>query len=106
MRGIIPNKKQKLSLAKKYRQYLRGMHEPSDKLHNKYNIFDDLNTADKAMTKEAGLFMQQSNGEGKSRNKSEKIFKENGEKIMPKDRGRKAIKKPKQLKVKSEARYG
>jgi hypothetical protein len=36
----------------------------------------------------------------------EQISKENGEKIMPKDRGRKAIKKPKQLKVKAEARYG
>lgn len=106
MKSIVPNKKQKLSLAEKYRQYLRVMLEPSDKLHNKYNIFDDLNTTDKAMMKEARLFIHRSNGAGKSRNKSEKIFRENGEKIMPKDKGRKAIKKPKQLKVKPEARYG
>lgn len=106
MHGITPNMKQKLSLAAKYRQYLSELPEPLDKLHNKSNIFDDLNTTDKAMMKEAKLFIHRSNGAGKSRNKSEERFKGNREKIMPKDRGRKAIKKPKQLKVKPEARYG
>ena len=78
MHGIVPNKKQKLSLAKKYRQYLRGMPEPSDKLSNKYNIFDDSNTSDKAMMKEAKLFIHRGNGVDNSHNKSEEIFKENG----------------------------
>ncbi len=96
MKSIVPNKKQKLSLAKKYRQYLRGMSEPSAKLHNKYNIFDDLNTIDKAMMQEARLFIYRSSGAGKSRNKFEMIFKE---KTMPKDRGRRSIKKPKQVKT-------
>ena len=106
MNIIAPNKKQKISLAKQYRQYLSEQPEPLDKLHNKSNIFDDLNTTDNAMMKEAKLFIHRSNRAAKSRNKSEDIFKGNREKIMPKDRGRKAIKKPKQIKVKPEARYG
>lgn len=106
MHGIAPNMKQKLSLAKKYRQYLSELPGPSDKLHNKYNLFDDVNSVDKALMKEAKLFIHRSNGAGKSRNKSKERFKGNREKIMPNDRGRKAIKKPKQLKVKPEARYG
>lgn len=96
---IAPNKKQKLSLAEKYRRYLSEQSEPSDKLHNKSNIFDDLNTNDKAMMKKAKLYLFRRNGAGKSHNKSEKMFKESREKIMPKDRGRKAIKKPKQGKA-------
>lgn len=106
MRNIVPNKKQTLSVREKYRQYLSEQPEPSDKLHNKSNIFDDLNTTDNAMMKETKLFIHRSNGAGKSRNKSGETLKENREKIMPKDRGRKAIKKPKQLKIKPEARYG
>jgi hypothetical protein len=106
MKSIVPNKKQKLSLTEKYRQYIRRMPEPSDKLHNQDNIFDDLNSTDQAIMKEAKIYLHRGNGAGKSRNKSEKMLKEHKEKIMPKDRGRKAIKKPKQLKVKPEARYG
>lgn len=44
MHDITPNMKQKLSLVAKYRQYLSEQPEPIDKLHNKSNIFDDLNT--------------------------------------------------------------
>ena len=106
MRNIVPIKKQTLSSREKYRQYLNERPGPSDKLHNKSNIFDDFNSTDKALMKEAKLFIHRSKGAGKSRNKSEEVFKGNREKIMPKDRGRKAIKKPKQLKVKPEARYG
>jgi hypothetical protein len=97
MRNIEPIKKQTLSSREKYRQYLSEQSEPSDKLHNKSNIFDDLNSVDKAMMKEAKLYLHRSNIE------SNKPIKE---KTMPKDRGRKAIKKPKQVKVKPEARYG
>lgn len=99
MRNIVPNKKQTLSKREKYRQYLSEQPEPLDKLHNKSNIFDDLNTTDSAMMKEAKLFIHRSNGAAKSRNKCEEIFKGNREKTMPKDRGRKAIKKPKQVKT-------
>jgi len=58
MYGIVPNKKQKLSLAYKYRQYLSEQPEPPDKLHNKSNIFDDLNTTDKAIMKKARLCLR------------------------------------------------
>jgi hypothetical protein len=106
MNIIAPNKKQKNSLADKYRQYITEQPEPLDKLHNKSNIFDDLNSTDKGIMKEAKLFIHRSYGAGKSRNETEKIRRENREKIMPKDRGRKAVKKPKQVKLTSEARYG
>lgn len=62
MKIIAPNKKQKLALAEKYRRHLGGMPEPSDKLHNKYNLFDDLNSADQAITKEAKLYLHRGNG--------------------------------------------
>lgn len=73
MHCIASNMKQKLSLAEKYRQYLKGMPEPSDKPHNKYNIFDDLNTTDKAMMKQAELYLHRNYKARKSRNKSEDI---------------------------------
>lgn len=75
MHDITPKMKQKLSLEKKYRQYLGEQPEPLDKLHNKSNIFDDLNTTDKAMMREAKLYLHQGSWAGKSRNKSEKTFK-------------------------------
>ena len=106
MCNIVPNKEQTLSTREKYRQYLSEQPEPSDKLHNKSNIFDDLNSADKVLMNEARFYLRRSNGAGKSSDKSDETLKENREKIMPKVRGRKAIKKPKQLKVKPEARYG
>jgi len=103
MRIIEPIKKQKLSMEERYRQYLKTRPEPTDKLHNEYNLFDDLNSADKAMMRTARLYLHRSNSADNSINKSEKTHME---KTMSKDRGRKAIKKPKQLKVKPEARYG
>jgi hypothetical protein len=103
---IAPNKKQKLSLAQKYRQYLGEQPEPSDRSHNKSNIFDDLNTADKAMMKKAKLYLRRSKGAGKSPNGSEETLRDGKERIMPKDRGRKAVKKPRQIKAKLEAGHG
>jgi len=103
MINIAPNKKQKLSLAEKYRQYLKIRPEPTEELRNKYNLFDDLNSTDEAVMKEAKLYLWRSNRAANSNNKSEVIDRE---KTMPKDRGRKAIKKPKQVKVKPVARYG
>jgi len=52
MRNIVPNKKQKLSLAAKYRLYLNKLPVPKDKLSNTYTLMDDLNTTSKAMMKE------------------------------------------------------
>jgi hypothetical protein len=52
MRNIVPNKKQKLSLAAKYKLYLSKLSVPKDKLSNKNNLMDDLNTTDKTMMKE------------------------------------------------------
>lgn len=63
---IASHNKQKLSLAEKYGQYLSERPEPSDKPHNKYNIFDDLNSTDKAIMKEARLYLCRSNRTGKS----------------------------------------
>ena len=65
MRNIVPNTKQKL-LTKKYRQYLSELPVPTDKLHNKHNIFDDLNTADKAMMNKARRYLRLNNETGKS----------------------------------------
>ncbi len=66
-----------------------GNTEERDRLHNKNNIFDDSNRADKAMMKEAKLYLHRSKIESK------KTIKKN---TMPKDKGRKAVKKPKQVK--------
>ena len=103
MHSIVPIKKQTLSMAEKYHQYLTKRPEPTDKLRNKYNLFDNLNSADEAMVKATRLYLYRSNRAGNSINKSEKTHME---KTMSKDRGRKAIKKPKQSKVKHVAKYG
>lgn len=89
MRNIVPNKKQKLLLAEKYRKYLSEGPKPTDKLHNKYNIFDDLNSIDKVMMKEAKIYIARSGGAIDYRVESEEI-----------------IKKPKQVKMQPKARYG
>jgi hypothetical protein len=100
---IEPIKKQTLSMKERYRQYLKTRPEPTHKLHNKYNLFDDLNSADKSMIKVARAYLHRSNSADNSINKSEKTHME---KTLSKDRGRKAIKNPKQLKVKPEVRFG
>lgn len=56
MRNFVPNAKQKLSLEK-YQHYLSEEPEPTDKLHNKRNMFDDLNSSDKTIMKEVRIYI-------------------------------------------------
>lgn len=93
MSVIVPNKKQTLSLAHKYKLYLSKWPKSKDKLSNKHNIFADLNAIDKAMMRDIKKYLTH-----KSHQKGGLSV---GGENMPKDRGRKAIKKPKQLKVKT-----
>lgn len=58
MRIIASHKKQKrLSLAQKYKLYLNERPESKEKLSNTYNLFDDLDTANKTMMREAKSYI-------------------------------------------------
>lgn len=98
MDNIVPIKKQKLSMKQKYSLYLSEGPKSKDKLSNEYNLFDDLNSNDSAMTENVRNYLLIVKNEDKAGVKSEEIIKENN---MSKDRGRKAIKKPKQVKAKA-----
>jgi|SRR5579884_1091269 len=98
MRSFAPSKQQTLSLNQKYSLYLVKGPKSDSKLSNKYNMFDDLNVKDKVIMEETRNYLRSAHGTNKTGAKSAQSIKE---KAMPKDRGRKAIKKPKQLKVKA-----
>jgi len=82
MHTITPVIKPILSLKQKYSLYLSKFPKAKSKLSNIHNIFDTLNIKDKIMMKEARSYMR--------------LAKEND---MSKDKGRKAIKKPRQVKA-------
>ncbi len=60
MYNIVPNKKQKLQ-AEKYQLYLDERTAPIDKLSNRYNLFDDLDSKDKVMMDETQNFILAAN---------------------------------------------
>lgn len=89
--------KQKISLNQKYILYLSEGPKPESKQSNKYNIFDDLNSKDETIIRKTRDYLRFVRSANKGGSKSAQSIKE---KIMSKDRGRKAIKKPKQTKTK------
>ncbi|HSX47541.1 MAG TPA: hypothetical protein VLF63_02085 [Patescibacteria group bacterium] len=61
MSSILLNKKQKLSFTNRYGLYLSQGPKPKNKLSNRYNLFDDLNSNDLAFVEIARNYIEDVN---------------------------------------------